>query len=81
MHDYLELWNWDGTLERIHHELYVACDCRRTAYFTEQLYAALTLIDRGTLSAGTRGSMHGETGHTQFLPKNILNYGTGEIST
>jgi putative transposase len=22
--DYLELWNWDGTLERIHHALYVA---------------------------------------------------------
>jgi hypothetical protein len=46
----------------------LAYDCRRTAYFTDQLYAALTLIDRGTLSAGTRGSMHGETGHTQFLP-------------
>ena len=25
VHDYLELWNWDGTLERIHHALYVAC--------------------------------------------------------
>jgi transposase len=24
VHDYLELWNWDGTLERIHHSLYVA---------------------------------------------------------
>jgi transposase len=23
--DYLDLWNWDGTLERIHHELYVSC--------------------------------------------------------
>jgi len=23
VHDYLELWNWDGTLERIHHALYV----------------------------------------------------------
>jgi membrane-bound lytic murein transglycosylase B len=55
----------------------LAYDCRRTAFFTEQLYAALTLIDRGILSAGTRGSMHGEVGHTQFLPKNILNYGTG----
>jgi len=55
----------------------LAYDCRRTAYFTEQLYAALALIDRGTLSAATRGSMHGEVGHTRFLPKNILNYGTG----
>jgi len=55
----------------------LAYDCRRTAYFTEQLNAALTLIDRGILSAGTRGSMHGEVGHTQFLPKSILSYGTG----
>ncbi len=23
--DYLDLWSWDGTLERIHHELYVKC--------------------------------------------------------
>jgi membrane-bound lytic murein transglycosylase B len=55
----------------------LAYDCRRTAYFTEQLYAALALIDRGILSPATRGSMHGEVGHTQFLPKNILHYGTG----
>ena len=55
----------------------LAYDCRRSAYFTEHLYAALTLIDRGVLSASTRGSMHGEIGQTQFLPKSILNYGTG----
>jgi membrane-bound lytic murein transglycosylase B len=55
----------------------LAYDCRRSAYFTEHLYAALTLIDRGVLSASTRGSMHGEVGQTQFLPKSILNYGTG----
>jgi membrane-bound lytic murein transglycosylase B len=55
----------------------LAYDCRRPAYFTEQLYATLTLIDRGVLSANTHGSMHGEIGQTQFLPKTILNYGTG----
>ena len=55
----------------------LAYDCRRSAYFTDQLYAALTLIDRGVLAPGSRGSMHGEVGHTQFLPKSILNYGTG----
>ena len=38
----------------------LAYDCRRSAYFTDQLYAALTLIDRGILSASTRGSMHGD---------------------
>ena len=57
----------------------LAYDCRRPEYFTEQLYAALHLIDRGVLSAGTRGSMHGEIGQTQFLPKNILAYGTGNL--
>ena len=25
VHDYLDLWNWDGTLDRIHHELYMKC--------------------------------------------------------
>jgi membrane-bound lytic murein transglycosylase B len=55
----------------------LAYDCRRTAYFTDQLYAALTLVDRGVLSAGTRGSMHGELGQTQFMPKTIVDYGTG----
>jgi transposase len=25
VHEYLDLWNWDGTLERIHHALYVLC--------------------------------------------------------
>lgn len=55
----------------------LAYDCRRSAYFTEHLYAALTLIDRGILTAQTRGAAHGEVGHTQFLPKSILNYGTG----
>ena len=55
----------------------IADDCRRTAYFTDQLYAALTLVDRGILSPATRGSMHGEVGQTQFLPKNILEYGAG----
>ena len=55
----------------------LAYDCRRSAYFTDQLYAALTLIDRGILSAGSRGSMQGEIGQTQFLPKTILEYGTG----
>jgi lytic murein transglycosylase len=53
----------------------LAYDCRRPEYFTEQLYAALALIDRGSLSAGARGAMHGEVGHTQFLPKNIKLFG------
>ena len=59
----------------------LAYDCRRSAYFTDQLYAALTLIGRGVLSAGTPGSMHGEYGQTQFMPKSILNHGTGNLDS
>jgi transposase len=25
VHGYFDLWDWDGTLDRIHHELYVRC--------------------------------------------------------
>src|SRR4051794_35381461 len=57
----------------------LAYDCRRTAYFTEHLYAALQLIDKGVLSPSQRGSMHGEVGQTQFMPKAILAYGTGNL--
>jgi membrane-bound lytic murein transglycosylase B len=59
----------------------LAYDCRRSAYFTDQLYAALTLIERGTLSASTRGSMHGEYGQTQFMPKSILQWGVGNLDS
>jgi membrane-bound lytic murein transglycosylase B len=55
----------------------LAYDCRRSAFFTDQLYAALKLVDSGVLSASTRGSLHGEIGMTQFLPKTVLEYGTG----
>ncbi len=55
----------------------LAYDCRRSAFFTDQLYAALKLIDSGRLAPGARGSMHGELGQTQFLPKTMLEYGVG----
>jgi membrane-bound lytic murein transglycosylase B len=55
----------------------LAYDCRRSEFFTDQLYAALSLVDRGILSGNARGSMHGEIGQTQFMPKSILNYGNG----
>jgi membrane-bound lytic murein transglycosylase B len=57
----------------------LAYDCRRPEFFTDQLYAALKLIDKGTLSGSARGSMHGEIGQTQFMPKNVLAYGIGNL--
>jgi lytic murein transglycosylase len=52
----------------------LAYDCRRTDYFTDQLYAALNLVDRGVLTTDMIGAAHGEVGQTQFLPKNVLLY-------
>jgi len=53
----------------------LAYDCRRSAYFTEQLYAALELVERGDLNPSARGAAHGEIGQTQFLPLNVVRYG------
>lgn len=53
----------------------LAYDCRRSEYFTNQLYAALTLVQNGTLNTQARGAAHGEIGQTQFLPVNVLKYG------
>jgi lytic murein transglycosylase len=53
----------------------LAYDCRRPEKFTEQLYAALALIDKGILAPSARGAMHGEIGHTQFLPRNVQLFG------
>ncbi|MBB3594687.1 lytic murein transglycosylase [Rhizobium sp. BK529] len=53
----------------------LAYDCRRSEYFTDQLYAALQLVSEGYLSPQARGAAHGEIGQTQFLPRNVVSYG------
>lgn len=53
----------------------LAYDCRRTEFFTGHLMAALKLVDNGSISTKTIGAKHGEIGHTQFLPGNVLTYG------
>ena len=53
----------------------LAYDCRRSEFFTDHLYAALKLVDSGIISSSTTGAMHGEIGHTQFLPGSVLRYG------
>ena len=55
----------------------LAYDCRRPAFFYPHAIGALKLVDSGALSAGSVGAMHGEIGHTQFLPGNVLQYGVG----
>jgi membrane-bound lytic murein transglycosylase B len=55
----------------------LAYDCRRPDFFNPHAIAALKLVDKGALSASSVGAMHGEVGHTQFLPGNVLRYGVG----
>ncbi|MDP3897370.1 MAG: lytic transglycosylase domain-containing protein [Mesorhizobium sp.] len=60
--------------------LTLAYDCRRPAFFNPHALAALKLVDRGVLTATTVGAAHGEFGHTQFLPGNVLQYGVGSMN-
>ncbi len=52
----------------------LAYDCRRSAFFAGHTIAALQLVDRGSISPQSVGAKHGELGHTQFLPGNVLAY-------
>ncbi len=53
----------------------LAYDCRRSEFFTNHLYGALALIDKGHLTANAIGAAHGEIGQTQFLPANVVKFG------
>jgi lytic murein transglycosylase len=53
----------------------LAYDCRRSEFFTEQLNAALKLVDSGVLTSDSIGAAHGEIGQTQFLPANVVKFG------
>ena len=50
----------------------LAHDCRRPELFRPQIVPLLTLIDRGTLPADTKGAWAGEVGQTQILPSDYL---------
>ncbi|KQT42928.1 lytic transglycosylase [Aureimonas sp. Leaf454] len=50
-------------------------DCRRSDFFTEELLAALQIVERGDKRASDmRGAWAGEIGQTQFLAKNYLRF-------
>lgn len=53
----------------------LACDDRRSDFFTGELMNALQLLDRETLQPGDmQGSWAGAVGHTQFMPSAYLKY-------
>ena len=55
----------------------LACDERRSEFFTGELMQALALLERESLSpAEMRGSWAGAMGHTQFMPSAYRRYAT-----
>ncbi len=58
----------------------LAYDCRRPEFFYPHAIGALKLVDSGALSPNSVGAMHGEIGHTQFLPGNVVKYGVGNMN-
>ncbi len=64
----------------------LACDPRRSNFFTTELMTALKLLERESLSPEEmRGSWAGAMGHTQFMPSSYWRYavdgdGDGQIN-
>lgn len=53
----------------------LACDNRRSTYFTGELMAALKIIESGDITADRmEGSWAGAMGHVQFMPSVFLRY-------
>ena len=51
VHDYFDLWSWDGTLDRIHHALYVKC--REEA--GREASPSAAIIDSQSVKAAEKG--------------------------
>jgi hypothetical protein len=51
MHHYFKLWDWDGTLERVHHALYVAV----RAHAGREASPSAAIIDSQSAKAGADG--------------------------
>ena len=69
--DYLDLWSWDGTLERIHHELYVKCREREE----REASPTAAIIDSQSVKSAEKGRAHrsawlrcGKEDHGQEAP-------------
>jgi transposase len=53
LYDYFDLWSWDGTLDLIHHELYVKC--REAAFRAASPTAAV--IDSQSVKSAEKGGL------------------------
>ncbi|MFY0612670.1 MAG: lytic murein transglycosylase [Hyphomicrobiaceae bacterium] len=67
--------NGGGKLNIVRSLATLAYDCRRSAFFTNELQAALKIIQRGDMTPKQmRGGWAGEIGQTQFLASSYVKY-------
>lgn len=75
-----------GTMPTLDSLATLACDQRRSEFFTSELMTALKLLERESLTPEEmRGSWAGAMGHTQFMPSSYWRYavdgdGDGQIN-
>jgi len=64
-----------GSFNVPHALVTLAYDGRRSAYFREELFNALTILEQGHIApADMKGSWAGAMGQSQFMPSSFLNY-------
>ncbi|MAY66525.1 MAG: lytic transglycosylase, partial [Rhodospirillaceae bacterium] len=66
--------DYTGTFPLIGALATLAFDPRRSKFFSEQLLAALEIIDRGDIPADVKASWAGAMGNTQFIPSTYRAY-------
>lgn len=67
--------SYTGKMSTLNSLTTLACDERRSQYFTEQLMAALTILDtRGIIAHELQGSWAGALGNMQFMPSVFLKF-------
>ena len=59
LYDYFDLWSWDGTLDRIHHALYV--ECRERA--EREACPTAAIIDSQSVKSAEKGGLHDPHGY------------------
>lgn len=65
-----------GNIEILNALATLACDTRRSDYFTQELFNVFTLLDKQRVQKNQlQGSWAGAMGHMQFMPTALITYG------
>ena len=67
---------YKGNIDTLNALATLACDQRRSAFFTQELLHLLTLIEKALVQPEhLTGSWAGAMGHMQFMPSTLITYG------